>query len=161
MFYELALQRRPPLKKATLMGTYLPNPKDSTSTDRDGEVQSIPHRACCWRKGCLRAFFAFHTTGTSISDCVGEKHPWKSLSPPSPSSYRGEKCLHVRRQRNEGTCPHIQSYTASDLDPQTPGSQSAAYSDKQARKERTRGRGDSSWLCGSSRKPKFISQHPY
>lgn len=38
--------------------------------------------------------------------------------------------------------------------------QSAAYSDEQARKQKTRDWRDGSWLCGSSRKPKFTSYHP-
>lgn len=99
------------------MGTYVPSPKDSTSTNRDGEVQSIPHGALCWRKGCLKAYSAFHTTSASITDCVGEKHPWKSLSPPTPHLAGGGGCLHVRKQRNEGTCP-----SHSQLESKWPGS---------------------------------------
>jgi hypothetical protein len=142
------------------MGTYVPSPKDSTSTNRDGEVQSIPHGALCWRKGCLKAYSAFHTTSASITDCVGEKHPWKSLSPPTPHLAGGGgvfTCEKTEKWRNMPltlTARKQVTWFPRHL------AQSAAYSDEQARKQKTRDWRDGSWLCGSSRKPKFTSYHP-
>lgn len=79
--YELALESQPPLRNKLSWGHTCQIPKTQLQqirTERSSQLHTELHLG----KRYLRGRFTISRAGASISDRVGKKPTWKSLSPP-------------------------------------------------------------------------------
>lgn len=90
--YELALESQPPLRRQLSWGHTCQIPKTQLQQIRTGRSSQL-HAERCLGKSYLRGRFAISHGGASISDHVGEKRTWKSLSPPLHLRGGGDVCM--------------------------------------------------------------------